>query len=285
VLRFSFDIAALQDLLAFRDRTLVALRGAARDLSIMGHARAMELARDRLRSRRRLYTDALSMSQVDDSTWFITLNARAMWIEEGKRAGSMLDDLLKSPKAKTAKDGSRYVIVPFRHGPAEQGPESQQPIVDAVKAEMKRRGIPWANVERDESGRPLLGRLHSFNVNAPVKTGSGPAQGWGAVGDVRRGPSTRQLAVLGSRDHMTGPAHDGTPFLQNVSVYQRDVGGKVKRDIMTFRVASSKHRGQGRWVHPGMEGVKILDQVHDWLSKTWETEVMPRVMQELGGRG
>jgi hypothetical protein len=270
-----------------------ALKEAARDLTAMGHAHTMELAAQQLHSRRKKYVDAVTMS-YEEGVWVLSLDASVLWIEEGLEAGDMLDAMLKSPKAKTARDGSKYLIVPFQHNALPQNtPASQRPIVDAVKAEMKKRDIPWGKVERDEKGRPLIGRLHTFSIeHAPLGTGrgSGPAQGWGPAGDVRQGPNHRQIQG-------GGPGGGGVPFLRNVAVYQRALGPKappgmhetaeanhgVKRDVMTFRIASSKHKGQGRWQRPALPPVLIFDQVYDWMIQEFDRTIGPAVAAKVAG--
>lgn len=180
---------------------------------------------------------------------------------------SMLDALLASPKAQRAADGSAYLVVPFEHsgkGPASSTP-AQTDLVNKLKSEFKKRKIPWAKVERDDQGRPKVGRLHKFSVtDGPLKTHHGPGQGWGPVGDVRQGPNERQKAG-------GGPGGGGTPFLAGVAVYQHaDAAGNVKRSVMTFRIASSKHRDQNRWVYPGIEGASILADVERWAEEQVE---------------
>jgi hypothetical protein len=227
-----------------------------------------------------MFVDALSLHE-EDGVWVLELDAEAVWIDDGMPQHSMLDDLLASPKAQTAKDGSRFLVVPFQHsgkGPTEQT-STQQALAGALKGAMKQRKIPWAKIEKDDQGRPLLGRLHGFDVShAPLKGSDavGHRQGWGAVGDVMQGPGPRQLGGIG------GAPGGGTPFLQGVSVYQHQGDdGKVKRSVMTFRVASSKHRGEGRWEHPGLPPVHIIDDTYDWAQKTFDEDIAPRIVADI----
>src|SRR6185369_6175367 len=104
-------------------------------------------------------------------------------------------------------------------------------LTDTIKAEMRRRKIPYGNLEKGADGQPKTGLLHSFDImKAPNKTGEGPGQGKGPVGKVRQGPT-------------------GIPFLQNIRVYQKSVTDKktgkssVSKSIMTFRTVSSKQKG------------------------------------------
>lgn len=247
-----------------------AFREAARDLAAQSHAHLVEEAQANLHSSREKYIKGLSLKQVDRDTWVVTLDKSAMFIEEGMMEHEMIDDLLKSKKAKTAKDGSRYVMVPFQHN---KGPTSQTPaakdLTDTIRAELKRRQIPYGKLEMNANGQPKTGLLHSFDImRMPIKAHVGPGQGHGQIGDVRQG--------------MTG-----IPFLQNIRIYQQNIKdphtGKmsVKRSVMTFRMASSKHKGTGRWVHPGLEARKFFDQTADWALQTWASKIVPDIMKKL----
>jgi hypothetical protein len=192
----------------------------------------------------------------------------------------MIEDLTSSPKAKTAKDGSRYLVIPFQHGPGKgptNTPASSLDIVGAVKSAMKARKIPWAKIERDDQGRPKLGKLHKFNVQSPMKTGQGPGQGWGPVGQVKQGPNDRQK--VGG-----GPGGGGTPFLHGVNVYQHPDGkGGVKRSVMTFRIVSSKHEAP-RWDHPGLEPANIMDDVAKFAEEELEKTILPKLIESLSSK-
>lgn len=247
-----------------------ALNEAARDLATQTHAHILEEVQSKLHSTRDKYIAGLEFKQVNDSTWVISLDKSAMWIEEGMPEHEMLDNLLSSPKAKTAKDGSKYMVVPFDHkkGPTQQT-QAQKSLTDTIKQEMAKRKIPYAKVETDANGQPKLGMLHKFDImKTPLKTHDGPGQGKGPIGQVRQGPT-------------------GIPFLQGVRVYQKKVKDqatgkdKVQRGIMTFRVASSKHKGTGRWVHPGLEAKKFFEEAQDWALQQWVQRIVPDIMRRL----
>lgn len=272
----NFDLSGLEGLKDLEGAIKDAAEEATQELAAMAHAKAVELAHERLHSRRQKYVDALHLTQ-EDGVWVLSLDASAVWIEDGLPRHSMLDALLASPKAQRAADGSAYLVVPFEHsgkGPASATP-AQVDLVNKLKSEFKKRKIPWAKVERDDQGRPKVGRLHKFNVtDGPLKTHSGPGQGWGPVGDVRQGPNERQKAG-------GGPGGGGTPFLAGVAVYQHaDGNGGVKRSVMTFRVASSKHRDQNRWVYPGIEGASILPSVEQWAEEQVE-KMTPDLIEKV----
>lgn len=264
----NLDLGILAELAKdFRPTIDRAMKDAARDLAMQTHAHILEEVQEKLHSTREKYVNALDIQQVDNDTWVITLKKDAMWIEEGIPPNKdMLDGLLKSQKAKTAKDGSRYLVVPFEHkkGQTSQTP-AQKNLTDTIKAEMKKRKIPYGKLETDATGKPKTGLLHSFDImKQPIKTGHGPGQGKGPVGAVKQGPT-------------------GIPFLQGVRVYQhavKDKQGKehIQKSIMTFRVASSKHKGTGRWIHPGLEAKKFFDEAAKWAQKEFEDRIRDQIL-------
>jgi hypothetical protein len=279
VFHLQIDATQLQDLAkGFEAELKSSVQEAARDLSVMLHARAVELSGEKLHSRREMYIRALSLHE-EEGAFVLALDASANWVEDGLPARNLLESLLKSPKAKRGLDGSKYLVVPFELGPGKgptNTPASTLDLVNTVKAEMKKRRIPMG-VERDDQGRPKLGRLHKFDITSgPMKTHQAPGQGWGRIGDVKQGPNARQ-AVGG------GPAGGGTPFLQGVNVYQTAVaGGGVKRSISTFRVASSKHESP-RWDVKELEGVHIFESLEKWAAEQVET-MIPQIIENLASK-
>lgn len=222
-----------------------------------------------------MYIDALSLRE-EQGTFILSLDASVDFIESGMPQHNMLEALLASPKAQTALDGSRYLVIPFKQGPgkgATNTPASTLGLVEAVKAEMKKRKIPLAGIERDDQGRPKLGKLHTFSVHGPMKTHEGPGQGWGPLGEPRQGPNERQK--VGG-----GPGGGGTPFLAGVAVYQTaGEGGKVSKSVTTFRIASSKHEPP-RWNHPGTPPAHIMDDTAKWAEEQVE-HMLPQIIEAV----
>lgn len=161
---------------------------------------------------------------------------------------------------------SRYLVVPFQHnkGPTQQT-KAAQDLTATIKRELQQRKIAYNKIETDAAGRPKLGLLHKFDIkNMPLKTVEGPGQGHGPIGAVRQG-------------------NTGIPFLSGIRIYQKQIKdgmgrSKVSRSIMTFRVASSKHYGSGKWEHPGTDARRFFDEAADWALRLWETQIAPRVL-------
>lgn len=246
-----------------------AMKQAGHRLTVMTKAHIQEEAAKKLHTRRQMFLDGLSHFQLNDDTFVVNLDAKVRWIDDGMPPHNMIDDLLKSKSAKRAKDGSKYVVVPFKHnkGPTQLTP-AQKTLRDTVERELKKANIPYGKLEKGSDGRNKLGLLHKVDINhAPIKTANVPGQGKGPIGKVMQGPT-------------------GIPLLQGLRVYQHETKNpdgsfSDKRMIMTFRVASSKHKGQGRWDHPGTEAVKLMDEAYDWARRTWDSEIVPQVTMQL----
>lgn len=229
-------------------------------------AHIVEEAHKKLHTRRQMFVEHLRTFQVDEDTWVVSLDAKYRWIDDGMERHNMVDDLLKAKNAKRAKDGSKYAVIPFEHGP--KGPTQMTPaqatLLNTIKAEMNKRKIPYAGIEKGANGKAKLGLLHAFDINtSPTKTANVPGQGKGPIGQVMQGPT-------------------GIPLLKGVRVYQNEVsdkkgGTRIKRAIMTFRVVSSKHKDQGRWEHPGLDPVNLMEDGQKWAMEQWENLIAPQI--------
>lgn len=83
------------------------------NLAVAAHAKAAELAHERLHGRLPAYLRALHLRRAEDGME-VVLEPSAGWIEDGLPKRDMRELLLSSPKAKTAKDGTKYLAVPMR---------------------------------------------------------------------------------------------------------------------------------------------------------------------------
>lgn len=265
MITINLDLSSVLDLqTSLRPKLDQALKNAAQSLAMQSHAHLMEEVQSKLNSTRQRYSDAVTFAPVNENVWVISLDRSMMWLEEGLPEHEMLDNLLKSPKAKLAKDGSKYLVVPFQHnkGPTQQTSAARD-LTTTIKQELKKRQIPYGTIERDASGKAKTGLLHSFDImHEPTKTSEGPGMGHGPIGAVRQG-------------------NTAIPFLQGVRVYQKNTSAGVKKGIMTFRVASSKHRGSGKWVHPGIEPRKFFDETAEWAMSIWP-KIADDIMRAFG---
>ena len=246
-------------------------------LARMMHAKVAEMATTRLASRRNFFLEQVSfiedgVSPSGFKKYKIVLSEDALWIEKGIPANtSMVDWLLNRKPGSTgaikfAKDGTRYRVIPFKHNKLPQNtPNSQMEIRNTVQNEFRRLGLPgFGRLEMGAGGSPIIGKVRRLHIlDKPLKTAEGPGQGRGPIGAVRQGPT-------------------GIPFLQGLTVYQRPgADGSVKKDIMTFRIVSEKHKAQGRWVHPGLAPTNIFKDTAEWGENTLKNDIMPAVIAQL----
>jgi hypothetical protein len=268
VLFVNVDLGDLMDLKDLDKGVQKIATDAARDLAAMTRAKLIELANEKLHSRRQMFIDGLHMKKSEDEgVYIVSLDAKVRWIDDGLPAHNMLDALLASPKAKRAADGHRYLVVPFQQGPGQGKTEStpeKQDLIGEIKKYMKSEGIPFGAIEKDAAGQAKTGKLHAFTLgDKPIKTRDGPGMGHGQKGDVRQGPT-------------------GIPFLQNVNVYQnKNAKGKVKRSILTFRIASDKQRGEEQWNHPGTGPINMFEDAAKWAQDTWEKDIAPGIINKI----
>lgn len=267
------NIAGLRKLLALPDVMKEEVEAAGKDLADQVHAHVLEQANDKLHTRREMFIEGLKVFPDGEDTWIISLDSSVRWIDDGMPQHSMVADLLKSPKAKIIESGpnrgEKYLSIPFQHnkGPTQLTP-SQQNLLDTIKGELRKVGAPYGNLEIDGSGAPKLGLVRQMDImTKPTKMREGPGTGAGPIGQVMQGPT-------------------GIPLLQGVKVYQNKVKNQdgsesVKKFIMTFRTVTSSHEGDGRWMFPGIDGVRILDDAAEWARKEWDEKVAPKLVTRI----
>lgn len=284
---------------ALSEDVMKKMRQATELLATQTHAHIVEEANSKLRSRLRPFLQNLTFGEVGENVWAVTVLKGGMWVEEGLSQHEMIDDLLKSKNAKTAKDGSRYTVVPFQHnkGPTYQS-AGEAALLNTLKQALRKENIPYGKIERNEDGSPKKGLLHSLDIDTPnindARTHLTPRPHM--QDDLGRfaGPQAYRQRNSPRPTGQEGPG--GRPFLWGVRVYQNALKGKdgeplfdkkgferVGRNIMTFRVASSKQKGTGAWMHPGLEGKKFLDEAYDWAIKEWETKIAPQLLGDILG--
>lgn len=242
-------VAELQN---FKQEAKKAIEDGVKALAASTHAKVKEFASSKLSTTRKMYMDNLDFQEVQPGIWVVSLDAPALWIEEGRKSGDMTEDLLKN-NAHTAKDGSKYKAIPFEHSkaPSQQGAfqkEMVRLIKQVLRDESSRIGakIPFKKLEYNPDGSPRIGLLHKFDITSPKPTARASHE-----------------ALSGLRIYQTQTAE-----------------GKVRRDIMTFRMVSSKHKGN-KWIHPGREGDKFFEQALEWANQAWENEILPEILKRF----
>lgn len=269
MIAINIDTKQIDDLLGLADAVKDMASTIGADVAAMVHAKATELAGQKLHSRREQFIKGLKPPRKsDDNVWIVALDYKVRWIDDGQTQYSMLKGLLGSKKVRRDKDGNRYIIVPFDHSPGRgkvSTTSTQQELINTVKGELKKRNIPFGKIENNGAGQPKMGKLHSFNImGEPVKTKNGPGQGHGPIGAVKQGNTE-------------------IPWLQGVQIYQSPGknGAKTKRSILTFRIASEKHADQGKWEHPGNAPMGLLEEAAEWAVENWKKEIAPAMLDKV----
>lgn len=193
-----------------------------------------KLALDELRSTSRDYVaGVVRMPSTKPGTEVLVLEGMLPnMVENGWPGGDMRAWMLRSPKAKTAKDGSRYLIVPFRHGTPDTGGRNvgramPQSIYDVAK---KLKGT-----KTDATGkRSWGGRLHL---------------------GLRMSDEARK--ILGEKEKPWHTTSIYTGMVRNHKTYER----ASQSTYGTFRVISSKSRDPRSWIHPGLVPKHFAERV------------------------
>lgn len=208
------------------------------NLAAITHAKVVELANTELHSTRKSFMDSLGFEEVAPGVWVVSVDEKGMFVEEGiKTDFDMKPGLLKGRKSR---------VIPFEHSKApSQLNGYAQNIVNRIKSNLKKEGVPFKKIEKLPNGSPRLGKLHTFD--------------WG--GEI--------------------PGKGNTPVLKGVSIYQTlTKTGNVRRDIMTFRTVSNGPASDGKFIHPGLKAKKFLDLALSWAEKEWEDKILPEVLEK-----
>ena len=214
-------------------------------VATQAHGFIVTEVQSKLQSTRDLYLSSLVGPYPEgDNIWVVGLKKDAEWVEEGYSAHDMLHDLVNGPKSKVSKSGHRYNVIPFRFsGGKSSMTRSQGQMADFVKAELKKRGLD--RIVKDSQGNAKQGKVASVNLNGPS---------WSI-------------------------SKHGTNMLSGISIYQKThttKGGKEKtsRDVFTFRVASEKQEGTGKWFNKGYGGAHIFQKVSTQIDEAWNKAIV-----------
>jgi len=255
-IKVNLDISSLEKYLEnFAKQISKDVQKGVEGISKATHAHIKEEAQNKLHSFREQYLENLSPpEQIGDFIWVITLNSKAEWIETGRpEPYDMKPGLLK--EGKTAKDGTRYRVVPMNQAktqtqmsPNTSGYETN--MVNKVKSELKKRGIPFKKLELDPAtGSPRTGKLHGFDIDSYT------------------------------------PGKGNTPQLHGLSIYQtKQKDGSVKRSITTFRTVTDKENQRDKWIHPSVEARNFFEEARTWAEQEWTKNWLPQIVEKYKGR-
>lgn len=251
-LYFQIDKSHFEDVLdQFRKEMQKDINEAVGQLAKMTEMKILELAENGLHTTFDIYKANLSSSSPSSGVYVITLDQKAMWIEEGLPPDfDLKEGLLKKAKP-NEKTGYRSVVVPFKHnkGPSKNTPKAQD-LVDQVKRVLRQENIPFKKIEKNANGSPRLGLLHKIDIDSKKPT-----------------------------------AKASTPALHGLRIYQnQDEKGKVTKGIYTFRTATDSPAGKDKFKHPGLEAKLFMDKAFEWAMETFDRDILPELLKKWGAK-
>jgi len=144
---------------------------------------------------------------------------------------------LGGKKARTGKDGKKYVIIPFRHSLSSNARLAYTGKAKAADLKSELRDV-----------------VKDYGLNRSVRAATGGAF---ASGIVKRGPKL-PLSAMTRKHFPTAKTHP----LSNLTRVQK--GGKSGGgQLMTFRVMS-ENSDPGSWMHPGIKAANLLPEVEEF---------------------
>lgn len=251
------------------------LRSAVENLSISTHAFVVTHAQEKLKGWQRDHFFGengrnVRWTEVAEGFWVVEIDPSVAWIEEGRDPTFMGEWLLKGDNVKTAKDGSRYRVIPFTHSRGSK--IFNQDFVADIKEAAQKSGFNLKTIDKDADGNPktgILGKLN-FGSNVTTKTDSNSR-----FFSKERGPSVAESLGL--------KTYSGKHYLSDAVVTQRKVGKSFKKEVVTFRVISSKHEGEGRWFYPEVQALNSIPAAYDYATREWD-KIMRSLEVYLAGR-
>lgn len=220
--------------------------------SLAGLAKAAQaewvrIAQDRLSSSREIYVNGLRQAESFEQR---TVGGESVY--EISLVGDMPNNMefgmpsfdmkavrpgwLGGSKAKTGKDGSKYIVIPFRHSTSSDarlgysGKALKANLKNELKKEVKKYGLD--QMVRSSSGKIVSGPVAKIPPKAPVHQ------------------YLKGLTKIQTKQKGTTPS------------------GKQRgsSQLMTWRIMS-ENSAPGSWRHPGLVAQNILPTVEQWANK------------------
>lgn len=252
---------------ATRDLVKTQVRSAMERLSISTHAFVVSHAQENLKgwTRDHFFGENganVRWTEIADGFWVVEIDPSVAWIEEGRDPTFMGEWLLKESfnnggKVHRAKDGSKYRVIPFTHSRGNK--VFNDNFVSDVKQAAKASGFKLNTIDRDQEGNAkigILGKLQ-FGPSVTQKTDANSQ-----FFSKERSPSV--AAELGLQPYK------GKHYLADAVVTQRKVGKSVKKEVVTFRVISSKHEAENRWFYPQVPALNSIPAAYEYANKEWD---------------
>lgn len=138
---------------------------------------------------------------------------------------------LGGAKARRAKDGSFYTIIPIRHSTSSETNMAYTGKAGAISSPATLKS-------------QLRSAVREYGLDRMIKTATGQV----VKGSVSRIPKA-------------APVH---PYLQGLTRIQTPRRGGGSSQLMTFRVMST-NSDPSSWIHPGIRAANLLPEVETWV--------------------
>lgn len=171
----------------------------------------------------------------------------ASFVEEGTKEWDQKKILQTSQRARRAKDGSLYLIIPFRHGtPGSVGLKAMPQRIYAMAQHLKRSNVTGSRMEPNAHGNPIQRLTYKWGGRLTPKAIE--ASG-GSGADARRFGG---MVKFGKAGHSS---------------------------YMTFRVMSEKSKG---WIHPAVAGRWPLKTAIEVSTREGAQHLQDAFLEDLG---
>ena len=228
---------------AFEDGMVEAFQLQCAQIAMAARAEWVRIAQSRLQTSRELYINGLRQAE----SYKQEVSPDGGMVIEIQLVGDMPNNIefgmgsfdmksvrpgwLGGSKAKTGKDGKKYVTIPFRHS------TSNSPrFADTGKA------------KADGLKGQLRAAVKTYGLDRMVRAGTGQV----VEGVVARIPSK-------------APVH---PYLQGLQRSQVQTAGSLgmrgSGQLHTFRRMSENSKPSA-WIHPGIKAANILPEIESWM--------------------
>lgn len=215
------------------------------------HSEWIRLAQNRLRTARADYVNGLTKADsfitriVGGTTVFeLTLIGRMPnnfeFGMDGFDMKAVRPGWLGGARAKTSKEGHKYVTIPFRHSLS-----SAAAIQYSGKA------------KRDNLRTELKNVVRAYGLDKMVRSATGQV----IPGPVKRAPNVPSIH----------------PYLRNLTRIQQPISGRTpggkqrgQAQLMTWRVMSEKSPASS-WIHPGITAANLMPEVERWIDQELDT--------------
>lgn len=217
-------------------------------------------------------------TEIAEGMYVVEIDESLKWIEEGRSEISMATEqwLLKGPVVPRgqkgvhqAKDGSKYRAIPITQmkGAGSGAGDTSTPALAAIiKQALKDNSVSLKRIERNADGSPKTGILHRIDMSSYE-----PSRAIAGFHSQPRSPADALRSGL--------KPHEGHFLLGGLAVMQReDPKSKhgVKREAVTFRMVSTKHQAEGRWMAKAVQPLNAIPEAYEYAKREWE-----KILQQL----